>query len=164
MSAVPATPGAPPAVANEAVDRASARLAVASQWQLVWWAFQRHRLAMAGLVVTVVLYLIAGLPALWREPSQKRCLESLWTYRTTLCLGSDESDAIAAASLATTLAYVCTPSYKRIEPKVSQIAAREVCMAHTRRKFLMAAATAPLTFGVSQAPGADSAFAKMLAP
>ena len=38
------------------------RLAVASQAQLVWWAFQRHKLAMAGLVVTVVLYVIAAIP------------------------------------------------------------------------------------------------------
>ncbi|MFM7344408.1 MAG: ABC transporter permease [Tagaea sp.] len=38
------------------------RLAVASQWQLVWWAFKRHHLAMVGLVVVVVLYLIAAVP------------------------------------------------------------------------------------------------------
>ena len=38
------------------------RLAVASQAQLVWWAFKRHKLAMAGLVVTVLLYVIALVP------------------------------------------------------------------------------------------------------
>jgi peptide/nickel transport system permease protein len=38
------------------------RLAVASQAQLVWWAFKRHKLAMAGLVVTVILYIIAVAP------------------------------------------------------------------------------------------------------
>ena len=32
-------------------------LAVASQWQLMWWAFRRHRLAMVGLVVTILLYI-----------------------------------------------------------------------------------------------------------
>lgn len=31
----------------------------ASQWRLVWWAFRRHRLAMAGLAVTVFIYLVA---------------------------------------------------------------------------------------------------------
>ena len=36
---------------------ASGRMAVASQWQLVWWAFKRHQLAMAGLIVTVILYI-----------------------------------------------------------------------------------------------------------
>jgi peptide/nickel transport system permease protein len=38
------------------------KLAVASQWQLVWWAFKRHRLAMVGLWVTVLLYLVAVVP------------------------------------------------------------------------------------------------------
>lgn len=47
------------------------RLAVASQAQLVWWAFQRHRLAMAGLVVTVMLYVIAAVPGFFaiNDPS-----------------------------------------------------------------------------------------------
>ncbi|HEX3351132.1 MAG TPA: ABC transporter permease [Acetobacteraceae bacterium] len=48
-----------------------ARLAVASQWRLMWWAFQRHRLAMAGLVVTVILYIIAAVPGFFavNDPS-----------------------------------------------------------------------------------------------
>ena len=33
--------------------------AQASQWQLMWWKFRRHKLAMAGLFVIVMLYLIA---------------------------------------------------------------------------------------------------------
>lgn len=33
--------------------------AVASQWRLMWWKFRRHRLAMAGLVVVVLLYTVA---------------------------------------------------------------------------------------------------------
>lgn len=44
------------------IAAAPQRLAVASQAQLVWWAFKRHKLAMAGLVVTVVLYVIAAVP------------------------------------------------------------------------------------------------------
>lgn len=31
----------------------------ASQWRLMWWAFRRHRLAMVGGVVVLLLYLIA---------------------------------------------------------------------------------------------------------
>ena len=31
----------------------------ASQWQLMWWQFRRHRVAMVGLVVTLFIYLIA---------------------------------------------------------------------------------------------------------
>jgi peptide/nickel transport system permease protein len=32
---------------------------VASQWKLMWWKFRRHKLAMAGLVIVILLYLIA---------------------------------------------------------------------------------------------------------
>lgn len=35
------------------------RIAVASQWQLTWWAFKRHRLAIVGLFVIVLFYLVA---------------------------------------------------------------------------------------------------------
>ncbi len=38
------------------------RAAVASQWQLIWWAFKRHRLAMAALFVTIAMYIVALLP------------------------------------------------------------------------------------------------------
>jgi len=49
------------------------RLAVASQWQLVWWAFKRHRLAMVGLFVTIALYVIAVVPGFFavNDPSQQ---------------------------------------------------------------------------------------------
>ena len=48
-------------------------LAVASQAQLVWWAFRRHHLAMAGLVVTVIFYLIAAIPGFFsiNDPTQQ---------------------------------------------------------------------------------------------
>src|ERR1700759_4093826 len=51
----------------------SKRLAVATQWQLVWWAFKRHHLAMAGLVVTVFLYIVAAGPGFFaiNDPSQQ---------------------------------------------------------------------------------------------
>jgi peptide/nickel transport system permease protein len=32
---------------------------VASQWQLMWWKFRRHKLAVAGGVVVILLYLVA---------------------------------------------------------------------------------------------------------
>jgi peptide/nickel transport system permease protein len=58
-------------IAFSSVD--SKQLAVASQWQLVWWAFKRHRLAMAGLVVTIILYVIAAVPGFFaiNDPSQQ---------------------------------------------------------------------------------------------
>ncbi|MBM7047155.1 ABC transporter permease [Rhizobium lusitanum] len=46
------------AVTNLRPDRA----AVASQWQLIWWAFRRHRLAMVALIVTVLMYIVALVP------------------------------------------------------------------------------------------------------
>jgi peptide/nickel transport system permease protein len=50
-----------------------ARLAVASQWQLVWWAFRKHRLAMVGLAITIALYTIAALPGFFsiNDPVQQ---------------------------------------------------------------------------------------------
>ena len=49
------------------------RLAVASQWQLVWWAFKRHRLAMVSLWVVAFLYVIALVPGFFaiNDPSQQ---------------------------------------------------------------------------------------------
>jgi peptide/nickel transport system permease protein len=32
---------------------------VAPQWKLVWWRFRKHRLAVIGMVVTILLYLVA---------------------------------------------------------------------------------------------------------
>lgn len=45
---------------SEVVAPASSdKFAIASQAQLIWWAFKRHRLAMVGLWVIVLLYLIS---------------------------------------------------------------------------------------------------------
>ncbi len=60
-------------IAEVAPDVPPSRLAVASQWQLVWWAFRRHRLAMAGLAVTIALYIVAVMPGFFavNDPSQQ---------------------------------------------------------------------------------------------
>lgn len=42
-----------------AAPREAERVYVASQWQLMWWRFRRHRLALVSTVVVVLLYLIA---------------------------------------------------------------------------------------------------------
>jgi peptide/nickel transport system permease protein len=49
------------------------RLAVASQWQLMWWAFRKHHLAMVGLWVVAALYIIALIPGFFaiNDPSQQ---------------------------------------------------------------------------------------------
>jgi peptide/nickel transport system permease protein len=48
-------------------------VAVASQWQLMWWAFRRHKLAMAGAIVTLILYVIAAVPGFFaiNDPNQQ---------------------------------------------------------------------------------------------
>jgi peptide/nickel transport system permease protein len=40
--------------------RATPTAELASQWRLMWWSFRSHRLAMAGLVVVTVIYLIGA--------------------------------------------------------------------------------------------------------
>jgi peptide/nickel transport system permease protein len=46
---------APPIAAAAATEE---RISVATQWQLMWWRFRRHRLAMAGTGVVAVFYAV----------------------------------------------------------------------------------------------------------
>ena len=39
--------------------RSETRVVVANQWQLIWWKFRKHRLAMIAGVVTILLYVVA---------------------------------------------------------------------------------------------------------
>jgi peptide/nickel transport system permease protein len=41
-----------------ATSAAEERISVATQWQLMWWRFQKHRLAMASTVVVLLFYLV----------------------------------------------------------------------------------------------------------
>ena len=54
--------GDPSAVAEDQLDVKSERYYYAKQWQLIWWRFRRHRLAMISLVLLSILYLIAIFP------------------------------------------------------------------------------------------------------
>lgn len=49
------------------------RAAVASQWQLIWWAFKRHRLAMVALWVIIAMYVVALVPGFFaiNDPNQQ---------------------------------------------------------------------------------------------
>jgi peptide/nickel transport system permease protein len=38
--------------------QAEEQIAVATQWQLMWWRFRKHRLAMAGTIVLILFYLV----------------------------------------------------------------------------------------------------------
>ena len=44
---------------SAASDRSGADVAIASQWQLTWWAFRRHKLAMISLWVIGLFYLVS---------------------------------------------------------------------------------------------------------
>ena len=63
----PAAPAAPPPevagpIGPDGLPAVSAaaeeRISVASQWQLMWWRFRKHRLAMAGAAVVIAFYLV----------------------------------------------------------------------------------------------------------
>jgi peptide/nickel transport system permease protein len=41
------------------VPEKDASVYVASQWKLMWWRFRKHRLAMVGGIVTILIYLVA---------------------------------------------------------------------------------------------------------
>ncbi len=45
--------------ARQLVEEKEARVYVASQWKLMWWRFRKHRMAVVGGIVTVLIYLIA---------------------------------------------------------------------------------------------------------
>ena len=85
MSAVTASPADKEQVAAN-------RLAVASQWQLVWWAFRKHRLAMAGLIVVVALYVIAVVPGFFtvNDPEQQNRRALFHPPQSVHFFGTDE--------------------------------------------------------------------------
>ena len=41
------------------IEEPESRIVVAKQWRLIWWKFRRHRLAMIGGIITVLIYLVA---------------------------------------------------------------------------------------------------------
>ncbi len=47
------------AAAQEIGHLAEQRIAVATQWQLMWWRFRKHKLAAGGTIVLVAFYLVA---------------------------------------------------------------------------------------------------------
>ena len=45
--------------APETRSLAEQRIAVATQWQLMWWRFRKHKLAVGGTIVLIAFYLVA---------------------------------------------------------------------------------------------------------
>ncbi|MFL7808828.1 MAG: ABC transporter permease [Anaerolineae bacterium] len=55
------------------------RVFVATQWQLMWWKFRKHRLAIAGSIVLIVLYTTA-IFADFLAPSDPNLFNKLYPY------------------------------------------------------------------------------------
>jgi peptide/nickel transport system permease protein len=55
------------------------RAVVAGQWQLMWWKFHRHRLAMIGGIVTLAIYLVA-IFAGFLAPFSADSYSAMYTY------------------------------------------------------------------------------------
>jgi len=58
---------------------AEPRVVVASQWRLMWWKFRKHKLAMLGGVVTLLIYLVA-IFAEFLAPFATDTHNALYTY------------------------------------------------------------------------------------
>lgn len=49
----------PATVLADETGRSADQVETASQWRLIWWRFRKHRLAMTGAVVLIILYAVA---------------------------------------------------------------------------------------------------------
>ena len=54
----PSIPRAPPLAGRARSPPAEQRIFVASQWQLMWWRFRKHKVAVASALVVIGFYLI----------------------------------------------------------------------------------------------------------
>ncbi len=55
------------------------RVSVASQWKLMWWKFRKHKLAVAGGVITILIYLVAAF-AEFLAPFPTDMFSATYTY------------------------------------------------------------------------------------
>ncbi|MDR7520220.1 MAG: ABC transporter permease [Armatimonadota bacterium] len=56
-------------LARPAIAEAEERVSLASNWQLIWWRFKKHRLALASCAVLAVFYTIVLVPDLFSTQS-----------------------------------------------------------------------------------------------
>lgn len=63
----------------EQTPQEESQIVVASQWRLMWWKFKKHRLAMLGGMVTILIYLIA-IFAEFLAPFPKDAFSARYTY------------------------------------------------------------------------------------
>ncbi len=78
-TAIPDAAGASTAVRPVTPAADETNVYVASQWQLMWWKFRKHKLAMAGGVVALALYAIA-LFAEFLAPTDPGLVSARYTY------------------------------------------------------------------------------------
>lgn len=62
-----------------AEEEAEERLSVATPWQLMWWRFRRHRIAMASVVVIALFYLV-GIFCEFVAPADPNQLDGAYKY------------------------------------------------------------------------------------
>ena len=56
-----------------------AQIFVASQWQLIWWRFRKHKVAMGSAIVVILIYLVA-IFAEFLAPFPKSAYEATYTF------------------------------------------------------------------------------------
>jgi len=61
MSSTPLTDKSTRQVKKTRVTREEkeAKIFVASQWQLMWWRFRRHKVAIASAIIVFLIYMVA---------------------------------------------------------------------------------------------------------
>jgi peptide/nickel transport system permease protein len=74
---------AEPTLAQEPLTTTAAeeQIAIATQWQLMWWRFRKHRLAMIGTLVLAIFYLmvISADFLAYVDPNESEAMRSLMT-------------------------------------------------------------------------------------
>ncbi|WP_442581376.1 ABC transporter permease [Mesorhizobium sp. ASY16-5R] len=73
------TPPAPETGVTEAAPVGTAKFQRAGQWQLAWWKFKRHRLAVVGGLVVILIYLVA-IFAEFLAPQDAGAYSARYTY------------------------------------------------------------------------------------
>jgi peptide/nickel transport system permease protein len=55
----PPPPEAPVSAGRHSAAASEDRIAVATQWQLIWWRFRKHKLAVGGTIVLALFYVVS---------------------------------------------------------------------------------------------------------
>ena len=92
-----------------AVSGAEERLYLASQWQLIWLKFRRHRLAIVGGSILALLYLLALLADFVAPYSSERRFQEAVYHPPSRIRVVDQRDASLGRS-STASAPVATPT------------------------------------------------------